>query len=81
MKIKPDSRLFWFVKDGVEFDLDEPSHLQMFVQQVLTRGHTSDVKALLRTIDIARFRDVFPKIQRFLPLEVRCFWEDFLGGP
>ncbi len=80
MKIKPDSRLFWFFKEDVELDLDEPSHLDMYVQQVWTRGHASDVRDLLKTVEIDRLKIVLNRIRRFIPTEVRSFWEDFLGS-
>ncbi|MDI6734643.1 MAG: hypothetical protein QME42_00360 [bacterium] len=80
MKIIPDKRLFWFLKEGITLDSNEPSVLDMYVQQVITRGKTEDVKVLLRNISLEQFRQVFMRIKHFLPVEVKMFWEDFIGN-
>lgn len=38
LTVIPNNHLFWFLKDGVRFDLSDPSTLDMYVQQVITRG-------------------------------------------
>jgi len=78
MNISPDKKLFWFLKDNVSLDLANAADLELYVQQVLTRGRMEDVKTLLAAVDFKRFRQVFLKIKRFFPLEVRTFWEDFI---
>lgn len=78
MIISPDRKLFWFLKDNVSLDLSNPADLELYVQQVLTRGRLQDVKTLLTAIDFKRFKQVFLKIKRFFPWEVRTFWEDFI---
>lgn len=78
MNISPDRKLFWFLKDNVSLDLSRPADLELYVQQVLTKGRWVDVKALLAAVDFERFQQVFLKIKRFFPREVRAFWEDFI---
>lgn len=78
MTIIPEKRLFWFLKEGITLDLDEPSVLDMYVQQVLTRGRLEDAKLLLKRIDIDKLIGSLRRINRFLPTEVREFWEDFI---
>lgn len=78
MNILPDKKLFWFLKDNVSLDLSNGADLEMYVQQILSSGRGEDVKALLRTVGFERFKQVFLKIKRFFPWEVRAFWEDFV---
>lgn len=78
MEIIPEKRLFWFLKEGITLDLDEPSILDMYVQQVLTRGRAEDVKLLLKRLDMNKLTGSLGRINRFLPTEVREFWEDFI---
>ena len=80
MKIIPDKRLFWFLKEDFPLDLTDSSNMDMYVQQVLTRGRTEDVKALLKCIEIELLRESFQRVRPFLPREVKLFWEDFLGN-
>ncbi len=78
MNIFPDKKLFWFLKNNVSLDLSTTADLELYVQQVLSRGRLEDVKALLVRVDFQRFKQVFLKIKRFFPWEVRAFWEDFI---
>ena len=78
MKIRPDKKLFWFLKDNTELDLAKPASLEMYVQQVISRGRMEDVKFLLAHVNFEQFKKVFLKIKRFLTWEVRKFWEDFI---
>ena len=78
--IIPDKRLFWFLKDGVRLNLNEPYELQMYIQQVLTYGRTDDIKGLLKDVDSVRFKRGFLMIRRFLPNEVGMFWEDVIAS-
>jgi hypothetical protein len=80
MKIIPNKDLFWFLKEDIALDCSESSVLDMYVQQVLSRGKTEDVKTLLKNIDFGDFKQAFMRIKSFLPVEVRMFWEDFIGG-
>lgn len=80
MKIIPEKRLFWYLKDGVEFDLEDPSQLDMYVQQVLSHGNTEDIRNLLKMIEPEVFKNSFERIKRYLAREVRSFWEDGLGN-
>ena len=80
MKIAADKRLFWFLKDDVELDLDIPSVLDMYVQQVLSRGISQDVKVLFERIGALQVKEVFMRVKSFLPKEVRLFWEDYFGN-
>jgi len=75
MKTVIEKRLFWFLKEGTELDLSDKTQLDMYVQQVLTRGKTSDIKKLFRTITPSVFYDSFTRVKNFLPKEVKRFWE------
>lgn len=80
MKIPIDKKLFWFLKEGVQLDLSQPSELDMYVQQTITYGHSEDIRRLLKKIDLKQFQTSISRLKRFLPLEVKKFWEDFLAG-
>lgn len=79
MKITAEPRLFWFLKEGTILDLDKPSQLDLYVQQVVTRGRFNDVKLMLKQVSPCRFSESFKRLRHFLPLEVRLFWDDFLA--
>jgi len=79
MKTVVDKRLFWFLKEGVELDLSKKSQLDMYIQQTLLRGKTSDIKRLLKMVQPADFIESFGRIKNLLPKEVRAFWEAWLG--
>lgn len=79
MKTIVEKRLFWFLKEGTELDLSNKAHLDMYVQQILSRGKTSDVKKLLKTVRSRDFIDSFNRIKNFLPQKVKKFWEEWLG--
>lgn len=79
MKTKVERRLFWYLKEGTELDLEDPSHRDMYVQQVLSHGKTEDIKRMIRMLTPETFRESFRRIKRFLPKEVRRFWEAGLG--
>ena len=72
--------LFWFMREGANLDLNEPSTLDMYIKQVITRGRAEDVRALLKTVDATMLKKALKRINRFIPSEVRQFWEDFLGS-
>ena len=78
MKTLVENRLFWFLKEGTELDLSDKLHLDMFVQQTLSRGKTSDVRTLLSLVSPSEFSEAFVRIKHFLPKEVRRFWEEWL---
>jgi len=80
MKITPEKRLFWYLKDGVELDLEDPSQLDMYVQQILSYGKAEDIRKLMKMIEPEIFKKSFERIKRYLPKEVRSFWEDGLGN-
>lgn len=48
MRIIPEKRLFWFLKEGVKLDLHDPPQLDMYIQQVVTHGRTEDVQRMLK---------------------------------
>jgi len=79
--VVPPQRLFWFLRDGVRLDLAEPAMADLYVQQIVTHGSAHDVKQLLVTVDRAQLRESLGRLQRFLPTEVRSFWEDAFAGP
>jgi hypothetical protein len=80
MKITPEKRLFWYLKEGVEIDLEDPSQLEMYVQQVFSHGNTEDIRKLVKMIDPQVLIKTFERIKRYLPKEVRSFWEDGFGN-
>ena len=79
MKINLNKKLFWFLKDNTELDLDNPASLEMYVQQVVSQGRAEDIRILLANVNINRLKRVFSKIERFLSREVKAFWEDFFA--
>jgi len=79
MKIVPDKRLFWFLKEGVKLDLSDPSTLDMYIQQVITRGKIEDIRTLFKNIGFAKFKEAFARLKSFLPEDIRRFWEDYIA--
>jgi len=80
MKIPAKKRLFWYLKDGQEFDLSNPSHVDMYVQQVLSHGRVEDIREMLRVLSPESFLASFGRVKKYLSKEVRKFWEDGLGS-
>ena len=68
------------MKEGIELDLSNKAHLDIYVQQTLSKGRVSDIKTLIRTIRPSDFAESFGRVKNFLPKEVRRFWEDWFGG-
>jgi len=79
MKISAEKRLFWFFKDGVELNIKDQRYLDMYVQQVLSHGRTSDIKKLMKEVDLESLKKSLERIKGYLPKRVRNFWEDMLG--
>jgi hypothetical protein len=79
MKSIVEKRLFWFLKEGTELDLSNKAHLDMYVQQTLSKGNISDIKKLFKTVAPSNFIESFNRVKSFLPKEVRRFWEEWLG--
>jgi hypothetical protein len=44
MKTIIEKRLFWFLKEGAELDLSDKTHVDMFIQQTLSKGKTKGSK-------------------------------------
>lgn len=80
MKMIAEKRLFWFLKEGTELDLTNKAHLDIYVQQIITKGKISDVKKLFKILDPSDFIESFYRIKNFLPKEVKRFWEEWLGN-
>ncbi|MBL7131886.1 MAG: hypothetical protein ISS45_10900 [Candidatus Omnitrophica bacterium] len=80
LKVIPRKDLFWFLKDGIQLDLTESSVLDMYVQQVITRGKIEDIQILLKTVDLMQLREALGRLGHFLPNEVGEFWEDYIGS-
>lgn len=80
MKLLLNKRLFWFLKDGVEIDLEKPSALDPYVQQIITYGRADDIKKLLKQVNISQLRLSIKRLNPFLPLEIRKFWGNFFGN-
>ena len=80
MKSVVEKRLFWFLREGTELDLSNKTHLDMYVQQTLSKGKISDIKKLFEMVAHADFIESFSRVKSFLPKEVRKFWEEWLGN-
>jgi len=80
MKIVAQRRLFWFLKDNIKLDLSNPSVLDMYIQQVIMYGRAEDISALFSKINLSQFKNAFMRLSRFLPFEVKKFWEDAVGN-
>ncbi|TRZ95047.1 hypothetical protein D4R78_04975 [bacterium] len=80
MKIVAQRRLFWFLKDNIKLDLSNTSVLDMYIQQVIMYGRVEDISVLFSKINFSQFKNAFMRLSRFLPLEVRKFWEDAIGN-
>lgn len=39
-------RRFDYTKGGIEFDLENPSHVDMYIQQVLSHGKAEDIQKI-----------------------------------
>jgi len=79
MELKPNKRLFWFLREDIKLDLSKLQDLDMYIQQVITEGKTEDIRDLFKNISLSQFKEAFLRLKNFLPFEVRKFWEDFLG--
>jgi hypothetical protein len=78
-KVVADKRLFWFLKDGVQLNLSDPAIMDMYVQQVITYGGEQQIKSLFKTVSLRQLQAALKRIGRFIPKEVRNFWEDFIA--
>ena len=79
METRVPKELFWFLKEGTKLDLSKKAHRDMYIQQILSRGKTSDVKKLIKEVRAKDFWESFNRIKNFLPKEVKMFWEEWLG--
>ena len=79
MKSVVEKRLFWFLKEGTELDLSNKIHMDIYIQQTLLRGRTADIKMLFKKVKPLDFAESFLRIKNFLPLEIKSFWEEWLG--
>ena len=79
MDNKLNSRLFWFAPGLTRWDLSNPAMLRTVVQQVLTHGRMEEVRMLLNQLPRSQFQNCFEKLKRFLPNNVRTFWEAYFG--
>ena len=79
MKILANKRLFGFLREGTLIDLSKQDHLNMFVQQTLLKGRTSDIKNLFKTISYEDFIYSLSYIKNSLPVEINRFWEEWLA--
>jgi len=80
MTVDADKRLFWFLKDNSRLDLNKPAMLDLYVQQIITAGTFQDVQAFLKNVSFEQLRGSLARINRFLPPEVKMFWEHYLGN-
>jgi len=79
METRVQKELFWFLKEGTKLDLSKKAHRDMYIQQILSKGKTSDVKKLIKEVRSKDFWESFDRIKDFLPKEVKMFWEEWLG--
>ena len=47
-KIISENRLFWFLKEGTEINLQDKAQLDLYIQQILSCGKTEDVRTFWR---------------------------------
>jgi len=80
MEISVDRKLFWFLKEGHKLDLENPRHLDMYIQQVLMHGKEEEVRRMLHRVSTEDFRQSFERVKKYPPKEVRLFWEEELGN-
>ena len=59
MKTVIENRLFWFLKEGNELDLSDKTLLDMYIEQIFTRGKTSDIRKLFNIIAPSVFLRLF----------------------
>lgn len=59
METVVEKKLFWFLKEGTKLDLSKKTHLHMYIQQILSRGKTSDFKKLLGGVKPSDFLESF----------------------
>jgi len=76
MKISPDKKLFWFLKEDITLDLSNRSDIDLYIQQILTKGRSKDIKKIFNYINFTVFKKSFVRLKHFLPWEIRKFWED-----
>jgi len=79
METTVQKKLFWFLKEGTKLDLSNKTHVGMYIQQIFSRGKSSDVNKLLKEIKPLEFSESFARIKNFLPKEVKMFWEEWGG--
>ena len=79
MRTRVDNRLFWFLKEDTELDLSNKTHLDLYVQQILSRGRLTYVQRLFERVERRDFIESFSRLKHFLRKEVRRFWKEWLG--
>jgi hypothetical protein len=67
--LHPPTYIVWSTD---QIDLSDPFQRRWYIQQVLTRGRTEDI----RTLDLDEIADVLGEI--ILPEDVRSLWQCFL---
>ena len=72
-------RLFWFLKPMAKLNMSDQADVELYVQQVMTKGSTEDVRKLLADIGEKKAGQIFLRLKLFFPDGVRRFWEDFFG--
>jgi hypothetical protein len=63
METTVQKKLSWFLKEGTKLDLSNKTHVDMYIQQILSRGKSSDVKKLLKEIKPLGFSESFAGIE------------------
>jgi hypothetical protein len=71
MKIKPKRYIVWSKE---EIDLDDPFLRKWYIQEVLIRGRTEDI----REIDLEEVKRILPDLK--LPKHIRSLWNDYFAG-
>ncbi|MBI5525888.1 MAG: hypothetical protein HY897_06095 [Deltaproteobacteria bacterium] len=77
MKITVDKGSFWFLQKGATLELSDERQLDMLVQQVFARGREADLNRLFSLAGTGAIKGSLRRIRRFLPVEVRAFWEEY----
>ena len=62
-----------------KLNMSDQTNVELYVQQVMTKGNIEDVQKLLADIGEEKTGQIFLRLKNFFPSGVRRFWEDFFG--
>jgi len=73
---RASTRLFWYLPEGAELDLDDPRERARVVRQVMLHGTYEDVVRMLRMLNRAELLEAYRAVRNTLPEDVRGFWDE-----